>query len=730
MLQVQVVKLTLQLCANIGRIAPDRYRRGLREAAKEWIEWSTLFKELLVQGRIWDFKDLYVATVAAFSDSEDTLVFGTDDIKRSLIDDWISEEGDESTNLALLDVLLEAAQLRSYFPNEAKSRAEAIIAHSPTVMRSRSFVRWILANAADAFSGEKKGDDDSWLAFKTHLQGFPGVVWNTGSRFLPGVYVPRNTENPGWVAPELSPGMAEPIQLALNLAKELKDYNAQVACYKLLIFQSQDPTQLFQELAQLQKSKQGDSKGHLETLLSSYLVCKDRSSKERLLEELGQTGDWGDNTILRDGLTYWARDFIERAVKRSLQGPKSTARLRNPASFYMGEGLSWEAEQFTWQNTELDRLPPTSAYAPETHIRHGPALPSQYPVQVHGQQSIRPYSRPSSPYRGYVQRPEPLPQPTNPRDDEFYVDRRQREETERQEKELDRLKKELQALKELEEREAQRRQDREMRERVEQSERRFREQEEINKKQKEEMKRREKEMEQLEQEFKQEKERQALESKAQQERETRERLERAELSLRDQAERLRRAEDRSYQEWLAGRDLRRKSNTRGKYVRGRRGTRFVAASPPSSESYFSDSSSSRDDEDSSGDTSMRTKTKDKRTTSDSEEESEQEIRIRRRVRSVEEPRSEPRRNEAEHQDGDVTGNPKPNSCTDIILYREVQHIMSPDINMSENLVIRLPTSPVSLPDEGLVGSRRDSITGPVRHPSKYLSRSDIILKRE
>lgn len=745
-----MAKLTLQLCANIGRTARERYHSGLRAAAREWIDWPTIFQELLVQGRLWDFKDLYVAAVAAFSDPEDRLLLGTDDIKRSLIDDWVLEVGDESTNLALLDMLLEPAQLRSYYPDEVKSRAEAIIAQSPSVMRSRSFIRWILANAADALSGEKKGDDDSWLAFETHLQGFPGVVWNTEGCFLSGVYVPRNTENPGWVAPESPLGMSEPIQLALNLAKQLKDYNAQVACYKLLIFQSQDPTKLFQELLELQSSMQGDRKGHLETLMCSYLVCKDRPGKEKLLEELEQSGDWGDATMLSDGLTYWARDFIERAVKRSLEGPKSTARLRNPASFYMNKGLSWEVEQFTWQNTELDRFPPTSVHPSETHIRQTPAF------RAYQQQQTRPYSRPSSPYyRAHVPRLEPISQSlTDSRRDELYIDRRQREETERQEmellrarkdleaakekrerqeaerkeRELDRAKRELQAVKEKQEREVKDQQDRETREWLAQAERRLREQEEINKKQIEEMKRREVEIGRLEQDFKQAKERQELEARAQQERQTRERLERAELSLRDQAERLRRAEDRSYQEWLSVRNFRHDSNARGKLIRGRRGIRFVAASSSSSsESYFSDSSPSRDDEDSSDRTSIRRRKENTMASSDSEDESEQETRIHRRSSRVDELRSEPRRDEDDRQDGNDTVNLQQNSCTDLILYKGVQDMRSPDAQMIEDPLLRPPTSPVSLPGEARSGSRRSSTTKPVRNPSQSRSRPDIIL---
>lgn len=212
------------------------------------------------------------------------------------------------------------------------------------------------------------------LAQSRLAQSRLGYAPNAPTFYVPGfsvpiIYVPWNEETPGWVAPALSLGASEPIQLALNLAKELKDYKSQVACYKLLIIQSQDPTQLFGELAHLQKSRQGDKQGHLETLLSSYVVCKDSQAKENLLEELEQTDDWGDATVL-----YWTRDFIERALKRSLQGPKSKARLRYPPSFYISKGLPLEAGKFTWQNADFDGDLPITQYP-------------MYPLQPHIQQT-------------------------------------------------------------------------------------------------------------------------------------------------------------------------------------------------------------------------------------------------------------------------------------------------------------------------------------------------------
>lgn len=358
----------------IGYIAPERYYTGgLQEAAGEWIDWSALYRELLIQGRIWDSKDLYITAETAFYQLVDELFSGTGNLKRSLLDNWVLDETDESTNLAQLELLLGPASPQPFYMDEAKSRAEAITAHSPTAMKSRPYICWILENAGEALNSKNEGENDPWLAYETHLQ-----VWHSrGGWSHPGYYVPRKSENPGWVAAEVSSGVIEACQLALNLAKELKDYKSQVICYKLLISLSPDLTQLLQELAHLQKSTQGDRQWHLETLLFSYLVCKDRQAKESLPEELEQTDDWGDSTMLRDVQTFWARDFIERATKRSLEGPKSTARLRNPESFYMDKGLPWEAEQFTWQNASHGGLPPSSWYpdSSEPYLRQGPPVP-------------------------------------------------------------------------------------------------------------------------------------------------------------------------------------------------------------------------------------------------------------------------------------------------------------------------------------------------------------------
>lgn len=381
--------LVLQVCAEIGYVLSEwYYSDGLQEAAAKWVDWRALFKNLLIEGRIWEFKDLHVALVAAFSDSADEMMFGTRDIKCSLSYDWLLDENDESTNLAQLSLFVEPAWVRSWYKDEAQSRAEAIILLSPTAMKSRPFIRWIMWDASDALVStcKEQGRDPPLVAEMSRLGDFPGMVWTSQNFNSNSAYIPQNSENPGWVAPVICPEVEERFQLALNLAKELKDYKTQADCYKRLIRQSEDPTKLYQELAHLQKEIQGDKRGHLETLLPRYLVCKARLAQEKLLDELAGTGDQGDAT------TLWARDFVERAVKRSLEGPKSTAKLRKSASFYMNLGLPREVEHFIWQNA--DHNPPSSRHetAPPSNMRHSDVLIPRRPAEVQGQKQIRPLS--------------------------------------------------------------------------------------------------------------------------------------------------------------------------------------------------------------------------------------------------------------------------------------------------------------------------------------------------
>lgn len=793
----------LQLCAEVRNVEPQRYYdTGLEGFAREWINWPALFKQLFVQGRIWDFKDVYAAAAAAFPDAADELFLGAGDTKRSLIDDWDLDGEDESTNLAQLNLLLASAPDQPSVLGQATSRAEALIVHSPAATKSRPFILWILAKAANVLFGDKGRDDDPWLAHEAHLKNFPGMVWYCQGSPLPNFYVPRNHENPGWVGPQLSMDMTEPCLLALNLAKELDDYRCQVACYKLLISQSQDPTELLQELSCLQKFKQGDKRGHLETLLLSYLVCKDRSAKEKLLVELEQTNDWGDDTRLCDGPKYWARDFIERALKRSLEGPTSIARLRHPASYYMDKGLPPEAQEFTWQNADPDGAPRTNHYSLGSDDRlHVNPLPRR-PSTMHKQQMVKPFHDPEL-YHSATRRlqwSEPLPPPPTSRLDSHGLDRRRNTETSqvddsrqferrednfrepsvgivqkdsRERMRLDRMEdglvRERAELREAQDREERKRQirrweedsrqERDMLEsnaRMRESSRpkkpdedfghipasrvahregvRFSMEEEpmerkrtktITRKEEEEL--HAKEMERMllmkeqdsEATAKRAKEKQQQESRDQRDRDFRDRLARAEVALQEQAERLRRAEDRQYQERLERRGSRHQGKARGKSTRTARKDSYVLDSKASH--TYSDTFSSAGDDSFRDDGSYKDEThpgKSTRGSGEGEPEQEKESDRRRRGKQS----SEVTGNEIDHNDNISTRGTQQDYCTDIVLYSGAQPLESSGRSVTESPVRQTPTLPISSPNGAHVESSGMSAEQSTQN-SKTMSKS-------
>ncbi|KAJ0106795.1 hypothetical protein J7T55_001319 [Diaporthe amygdali] len=709
---LRLVVLALHLCAQLDHAAPERLYGNLQEAAEDWIDWPALFKDLLIQGRIWDFKDLYVAAVAAFSDSADEMFFGTADIEHLLIDDWVLKKEDESMNLAQLELLLQPAQPRSLFLDKATSRAEAIMAYSPPAMKSRPFIRWIIAKAADTLSGENGSAGDPWLAYKTHLQDFPGMVWPSPGWLVPCLYVPRNNENPGWVQSEVSQIMKEPLHLALNLAKELKDYKSQAACYKLLICHSKDPTQLFEELAHLQKSRQGEQNVHLETLLTSYLICKDRPAKERLLQEFEQTDDWGEATML-----YWARDFIQRAVKRSLGGPKSTARLRKPASFYIAKGLPWGAERFTRQNADLDGLSPITQYPSQLHIRQSPVSPPRDQTEIQEQQDILPlpYPPPYEPSRGHANSRQADLKDKSREHRRFERDWRTVERTEnRAAMQLERGNKEQESARAEVSRAS-------IEEDIEHMKEEIRVLQAVSEKVKLQWQHHQEHSRRIAEKITAEQAREAKDMQRQKIREP----------LRIEKKRPSLPEGYYHQDELAGQQSRHQDGAHERSMRVGDAS-DVSESDAASDSDCSDSALSRDDDDLVGDTpNTNTKPKDKLTRNlHGEETNQKHCSERTWLRGNTERESETERNEADQQDELKHQHSKHSHCTDLVLYDRALTARSPDVYTTGSPLLRSPSSPVPPPKAARSNSNRETARVLIHHSSNDSSRSSMDIMPE
>lgn len=236
---------------------------------------------------------------------------------------------DESTCVALLDIHV-AHALESWFKREdldskettfeaADACAEDVRLKYPQAVRSRPYLRWILLKSAELGCRGLRGLADPWSALEKNCGEFPGLLVHRRG-ILSSFYIPRNSENPGWCLPEAPAHPNVPLHAVVTACEQLQDLATQVLAYRLLAWRSEGPFQLFQRLSLLQKERQGDSRGRLETLLSSYLACEGRASRKWLLTQLKDTEDWTGVLQLRDPLLYFARDTVQRAIERSLHG--------------------------------------------------------------------------------------------------------------------------------------------------------------------------------------------------------------------------------------------------------------------------------------------------------------------------------------------------------------------------------------------------------------------------
>lgn len=276
-----------------------------------------------------DFRDISV-TVSYFSPA-------TAQALENIARMWRFSAYDESTCVALLDIHV-AHGLESWFTKDdlvfknktfesADACAEDIRLKYPQAMRSRPYFRWILLKSAELGCRSLRGLTDPYSALEQNFREFPGLTIHHRG-IISSYYVPRYSENPGWSLPEAPTQPNAPLHAVVKAAEQLQDLATQALAYRLLAWRSASPFQMFQKLSILQKDVQGDSRGRLETLLSSYLACEGRPSREWLLTELKDTDEWTGDLELRDPLLYFARDFIQRAIERSLYGVQAAMALR------------------------------------------------------------------------------------------------------------------------------------------------------------------------------------------------------------------------------------------------------------------------------------------------------------------------------------------------------------------------------------------------------------------
>ncbi|KAI9650399.1 hypothetical protein NHQ30_000413 [Ciborinia camelliae] len=293
--------------------------------------WDELYTHLLCKNQVWDMRDIFHHILYAWGAKKlIKIIFGTEMGLNDSIDKFVSQwaqDGDESTDLAILDVLttiaLEEISLRNYLDTLSKQSINRCMDHArdiatsirdkyPTCIKSSPYLRWILAEVRLAgLSGESR-EPSPW----SYLDTSSGSLTFFGH--LP-IYLPLGAENPGWsITPR--PGQSnELLKLGLNTARDLGDYELEVFYLQELVHRSGVPQVYLPDLITLEKNVIGDKSGHLASCLAKYLLATEQESQRDLLNELSEIDRQETSTVVQgDPILKWQQRKIQLALCSSL----------------------------------------------------------------------------------------------------------------------------------------------------------------------------------------------------------------------------------------------------------------------------------------------------------------------------------------------------------------------------------------------------------------------------
>lgn len=320
--QIQI--LCLGMCL-FKLVKPVSNTTGVPESMGEWGNWKEIYEELVAQGRIWDFRDLFIAANETFGSTvAQKQFFGSRDVLECLLSDWKPTEEDESTHLALLDLLTHMALYASYltalqpvaerYLRAASLITESIMEHHPGNMKTRPFLLWTLAQLSITSTQTKAKVPP--FSFVANYHGLGGLSRHSTRTGIP-YYVPVHQEQPAWAPVDLPTTSIESLKVVLGAARELQDYVTEACCLGELVRGVSDPINMLEQLSQLQRENQNDMVGYLETCLSKYLHAKDERSKAKLLADLNSFGPWRDPSNLVDPSIACSRDILQWALSPS-----------------------------------------------------------------------------------------------------------------------------------------------------------------------------------------------------------------------------------------------------------------------------------------------------------------------------------------------------------------------------------------------------------------------------
>jgi hypothetical protein len=313
-------------------------------------DWALVYRHLLKQGRIWETRDLILACMSAFDAKQAwRMILGADlhspDFFTKFLREWKADKYDPSTYLAILDIMVGLSRflLGPRSPDkdnivtakrcleQARDLAASIKENDTEFIKSRPYIQWILVQEGlSRRLGYEEGTKSRNFAFSfEHLQNFPGFTMWTDS--LPS-YVPAGAENPGFSISDIPESNDELLHIALQASEELGDYRTQVMCLRELICRAKEPNQLFNKLAHLQKSVQGDMIGYLQTCITKYLYATTDESRQALIDEFADfDGRQAMSYCINDPLMLWNERKVQSALYISMGMTNEAGNAREMA---------------------------------------------------------------------------------------------------------------------------------------------------------------------------------------------------------------------------------------------------------------------------------------------------------------------------------------------------------------------------------------------------------------
>jgi hypothetical protein len=64
--QIKIMTLVLRIFGDVRFTVPSFFRNEILKPLKQWTAWPELYGTLLSQGRIWDFRDIFLAAIRCF----------------------------------------------------------------------------------------------------------------------------------------------------------------------------------------------------------------------------------------------------------------------------------------------------------------------------------------------------------------------------------------------------------------------------------------------------------------------------------------------------------------------------------------------------------------------------------------------------------------------------------------------------------------------------------------